>query len=70
MQAAPAAPPLPSRPLEKPSLAYILALLPPVIAPGPAFHGQPATGTGVLGGIATDPVLEVSFYPGSFLSVL
>jgi len=57
------------RPIIMTSLAFILGVLPLVIASGAGGAGQRAIGTGVMGGMITATVLGVIFVPVFFVVV-
>jgi multidrug efflux pump len=57
------------RPILMTSLAFILGVLPLVIASGAGAAGQRAIGTGVMGGMITATALGVFFVPVFFVVV-
>jgi multidrug efflux pump len=57
------------RPIIMTSLAFILGVLPLVVASGAGSGGQRAIGTGVMGGMITATVLAVFFVPVFFVVV-
>lgn len=57
------------RPIIMTSLAFILGVLPLVIASGAGSASQRAIGTGVMGGMITATVLAVFFVPVFFVVV-
>ena len=57
------------RPIIMTSLAFILGVLPLVIATGAGSASQRAIGTGVMGGMITATVLAVFFVPVFFVVV-
>ncbi len=57
------------RPIIMTSLAFILGVLPLVIATGAGSASQRAIGTGVMGGMITATVLAVFFVPVFFVAV-
>jgi len=69
MQAALEAAHLRFRPIVMTSLAFILGVLPLVIASGAGSAGQRAIGTGVMGGMITATALGVVFVPVFFVVV-
>ncbi len=69
MQAALEAAHLRFRPIVMTSLAFILGVLPLVIASGAGSAGQRAIGTGVMGGMITATALGVVFVPLFFVVV-
>ena len=69
MQAALEAAHLRFRPIVMTSLAFILGVLPLVIASGAGSAGQRAIGTGVMGGMITATALGVIFVPVFFVVV-
>ncbi|MEW6369363.1 MAG: efflux RND transporter permease subunit [Pseudomonadota bacterium] len=69
MQAALEAAHLRFRPIVMTSLAFILGVLPLVIASGAGSAGQRAIGTGVMGGMITATALGVIFVPLFFVVV-
>ena len=52
------------------SFAFILGVMPLVIASGAGSGGQNAIGTGVVGGMLTATVLAIFFVPAFFVAVL
>ena len=58
------------RPIVMTSLAFILGVVPLVIATGASAKSQQALGTGVLGGMITATVLAVYFVPIFFVVVM
>jgi multidrug efflux pump len=58
------------RPILMTSLAFILGVLPLVIASGAGSGGQNAIGTGVAGGMITATVLAIYLVPAFFVAVL
>jgi len=69
MQAALEAAHLRFRPIIMTSLAFILGVLPLVIASGAGAAGQRAIGTGVMGGMVTATALGVVFVPVFFVVI-
>ena len=69
MQAALEAAHLRFRPIIMTSLAFILGVLPLVIASGAGSAGQRAIGTGVMGGMVTATALGVIFVPVFFVFI-
>ena len=57
------------RPILMTSLAFILGVLPLVIASGAGSAGQRALGTGVMGGMVTATALGLLFVPVFFVVV-
>jgi len=57
------------RPIIMTSLAFILGVLPLVVATGAGSASQRAIGTGVMGGMITATVLAVFFVPVFFVVV-
>jgi multidrug efflux pump len=57
------------RPIIMTSLAFILGVLPLVLASGPGSASQRAIGTGVMGGMIAATVLAVFFVPVFFVVV-
>jgi multidrug efflux pump len=58
------------RPILMTSLAFILGVVPLVIATGASAKSQHALGTGVLGGMITGTVLAIFMVPIFFVTVM
>jgi multidrug efflux pump len=58
------------RPILMTSLAFLLGVMPLVIASGAGSGGQNAIGTGVAGGMVTATVLAIFLVPAFFVAVL